>query len=319
MSETLSVKVIRKSDEAENICSLRLEAVAPSTLQAFSAGAHIDVHLPNGIVRQYSLVNAGNEPYYEIGVLNEAASRGGSRAVHETIQEGDVLTISHPRNHFALADGHSPSLLLAGGIGVTPILCMAQRLHAIGAPFAMHYCVRNVARAAFVDRIADSAFAGQVSMHYDDGPADNTFDMTATIAAQPPGTHLYVCGPAGFIEAAAGIAKAQGWPPERIHFEYFAAGPTDRADDGSFEVQIASSGDVFTVPAGTSALQVLNDAGVDIPWSCEEGVCGTCVTRVLDGEPDHRDHFLSDAEKAAGGIFTPCCSRARSARLVLDL
>lgn len=319
MSETLSVKVIRKANEAENICSLRLEAVAPATLQAFSAGAHIDVHLPNGIVRQYSLVNAGNEPYYEIAVLNELESRGGSRAVHESVNEGDVLTISHPRNHFALADGHSPSLLLAGGIGVTPILCMAQRLNAIGAPFAMHYCVRNRERAAFVDRIATSPFASDVTMHYDNGPADQTLKMTETIAAQPEGTHLYVCGPAGFIEAAANAAKAQGWPTERIHFEYFAAGPTDRADDGSFEVQVASSGDIYNVPAGTSALQVLNDAGIDIPWSCEEGVCGTCVTRVLDGVPDHRDHFLSDAEKDAGDIFTPCCSRAKSARLVLDL
>jgi len=319
MSETLSVKVIRKANEAEHICSLRLEAVAPATLQAFSAGAHIDVHLPNGIIRQYSLVNAGSEPYYEIAVLNEADSRGGSRAVHEIVKEGDVLTISQPRNHFALADGHSPSLLLAGGIGVTPILCMAQRLHAIGAPFAMHYCVRSKSRAAFLDRIQAAPYSGHVTVHDDDGPADGAFNMAATIAAQPPGTHLYVCGPAGFIEAAAGAAKAQGWPAEHIHFEYFAAGPTDRADDGSFEVQVASSGDVFTVPAGVSALQVLNDAGVDIPWSCEEGVCGTCVTRVLEGTPDHRDHFLSDAEKAAGDIFTPCCSRAKSPRLVLDL
>lgn len=319
MSETLSVKVIRKADEAENICSLRLEAVAPGTLQAFSAGAHIDVHLPNGIVRQYSLVNAGNEPYYDIAVLNEAESRGGSRAIHEAVREGDVLTISAPRNHFALTDTANHSLLLAGGIGVTPILCMAQRLSAIGAPFEMHYCVRNIARAAFVERIAELPFASQVTMHYDDGPADETFNMAATIAAQPAGTHLYVCGPAGFIEAATSIAKARGWPADHVHFEYFAAGPTDRADDGSFEVQVASSGKIFTVPPAVSALQVLNDAGIDIPWSCEEGVCGTCVTRLLDGVPDHRDHFLSDAEKAAGDIFTPCCSRARSARLVLDL
>lgn len=317
MSETLSVKVIRKANEAENICSLRLEAIAPSMLQAFAAGAHIDVHLPDGIVRQYSLINTGSEAYYEIAVLNEANSRGGSRAVHEAVNEGDILTISHPRNHFALADSKAHSLLLAGGIGVTPILCMAARLNAIGAPFAMHYCVRSRARAAFVNRIEASPFAGHATMHFDDD--GQTFDMAATIAAQPPGTHLYVCGPGGFIEAAEAAAKAQGWPADRIHYEYFAAGPTDRADDGSFEVQVASTGEMYTVPPGVSVLQVLNDAGVDIPWSCEEGVCGTCVTRVLDGVPDHRDHFLSDGEKAANDIFTPCCSRAKSARLVLDL
>ncbi|NML14844.1 PDR/VanB family oxidoreductase [Azohydromonas caseinilytica] len=318
---TLSVRVARKAVEAADICSLELVAADGSTLPGFSAGSHIDVHLPGGIVRQYSLCNDPAETHrYLIAVLRDPGSRGGSIAVHDAVQEGDELCISAPKNHFALAHEAKKSLLLAGGIGVTPILCMAERLAVMGASFEMHYAARSRERTAFVDRIQGAAFADKVQFHFDDGDAEQRLDLPGLLMQAQPGTHLYVCGPKGFMDAVLGTARAQGWGEAQLHWEFFSgADAAPRADDGSFEVQLASSGRVIAIAPDKTVTQALAEAGVEILVSCEQGVCGTCLTRVLQGEVDHRDAYLTPEEQAANDQFTPCCSRAKSPRLVLDL
>lgn len=320
-SPLLRVTVARKTPVAEGICAFELVAADGNALPAFSAGAHIDVHLPGGLVRQYSLCNAPGETHrYLIGVLREPASRGGSAALHEAVLEGQALTISAPRNHFPLIEPAARSLLLAGGIGITPLLAMAERLSVQGADFSLHYAVRSRSRAAFVDRLAAAPYASQVSLHFDDEAPAQRLSLPAVIGAAPAGTHLYVCGPKGFIDAVLAQARAQGWPEGQLHWEFFAndAG-APRDSDEAFEVELASSGRVVVVPRGLSIVQALADAGVEVMTSCEQGVCGTCLTPVRAGAPDHRDAYLTPEEQAANDQMLLCCSRAKSARLVLDL
>jgi vanillate O-demethylase ferredoxin subunit len=260
---------------------------------------------------------------YLLGVLRDASSRGGSAAVHDLVQVGQTLQISTPKNHFPLVDGATRSLLLAGGIGITPILCMAEQLAHAGAAFELHHCTRSLERTAFVERIRQSAFAAQAHWHVDDGDASQRLDLAALLgtpqAPRHAGVHLYVCGPQGFMDAVLGAARAAGWPEAQLHQESFGAAPLGRDSDAAFEVQLASSGQVVVVPAGQSVVQALASAGVEVPTSCEQGVCGTCLTRVLAGQPEHRDHYLTPDEQAAGDQFLPCCSRSRSSRLMLDL
>jgi vanillate O-demethylase ferredoxin subunit len=313
----LQVQVLTRRIEAEGICSFELARADGAPLPAFSAGAHIDVHLPGGLVRQYSLCNDDRETHrYRIAVLRDPASRGGSIAVHEQVQEGDTLTISAPRNHFPLVAAPF-SLLLAGGIGITPLLCMAQRLAATGQDFRLHYCTRSLARTAFRDSVA--AFGERARLHLDDGDATQKLDLPAALAAAPAGSRLYVCGPTGFIDFVVNTARAAGWPADHLHLEYFGAAPQDTAGDRAFEVRIASTGQTYTVPADKTVVAALQDQGVEVLVSCEQGVCGTCLTRVLEGECEHRDMYLTDEEKARHDQFLPCCSRARSPLLVLDL
>jgi vanillate O-demethylase ferredoxin subunit len=316
---TIEVRVASKTNEADGICSYELVPTSGGALPAFEAGAHVDVHLPGNLIRQYSLCNAPTETHrYQIGVLRDAGSRGGSEAMHDRIDVGTVLTISEPKNHFPLVEAKR-TLLLAGGIGVTPILAMAETLASKGAAFEMHYCARSPDKAAFKERLGESHLRGLVHFHYDSGEAAQKLDMAALLANPQPDTHLYVCGPQGFIEYVLGTAKAQGWPAPQLHVEYFSAAAVDTTGDQPFDVKLASSGKVFTVPAGTTVIKVLAEAGVEIPYSCEEGVCGTCLTRVVEGVPDHRDMYLTEEEQAANDQFTPCCSRSKTKVLVLDL
>jgi len=317
---TLSVRVVRKAVEAEDICSFELASVDGTALPSFSAGSHVDVQVPGGYSRQYSLCNDPRESHrYLIGVLRDEASRGGSATLHALVREGDVLQISPPKNHFALAHDAKRHLLLAGGIGVTPILCMAERLAQTQAAFEMHYCARSVSRTAFRDRIQASSFADRVRFHFDDGDAAQRIDLAALLGTPREGEHVYVCGPKGFMDAVLGAARAAGWPEAQLHYEFFGAELTKSATDAGFEVQLASSGRVIPVGADQSVVQALELAGVIVPTSCEQGVCGTCLTRVLEGECDHKDMYLTPEEQAANDQFLPCCSRSKSARLVLDL
>jgi vanillate monooxygenase ferredoxin subunit len=317
--ESLAVQVVRKVQEAQDIASFELARAGGAPLPAFSAGSHIDVQVPGGLTRQYSLCNdSGEQHRYRIAVLRDPASRGGSIAMHDAVHEGDVIHISEPRNHFPLHHVNR-SLLFAGGIGVTPLLCMAQRLATIGADFTLHYCTRSPERTAFLQEIGAAPFAGRVQFHFDSGPPEQKLDAKSLLATPDTATQLYVCGPPGFIEHVVGTAKASGWNSEQIHLEYFGAAPQDTSGDRAFDVKIASTGKTYTVPAGQSVVKALQEHGVQILTSCEQGVCGTCITRVLDGEPDHRDMYFTEEEKAKNDQFTPCCSRARSKTLVLDL
>ena len=315
----IEVRVASRTCEADGICSYELVRTDGQPLPAFEAGAHVDVHLQDKLVRQYSLCNAPGETHrYLIGVLRDADSRGGSQAMHDHVDTGSVLQISAPKNHFPLVDAER-TVLLAGGIGVTPILAMAEALAAKGAAFEMHYCARSPEKAAFKERLAGCGFASRVQFHYDSGDAAQKLDLPALLAQPDAGTHVYVCGPQGFIDYVMATAKAQGWPAAQLHVEYFSAAAVDTSGDGSFDVKLASSGKVVTVPAGKTVIKVLEEQGVVVPYSCEEGVCGTCLTRVLEGVPDHRDMYLTEEEQAANDQFTPCCSRSKTPVLVLDL
>lgn len=320
-SAGIVVRVARKRIEAQDIASFELVAADGGSLPPFTAGAHIDVRVPGGPTRQYSLCNAPHETHrYLIAVQREAVSRGGSAGLHERVNEGDLLTISAPKNHFPLARQARTSLLLAGGIGITPLLAMAEDMAAHGADFQLHYCTRTRARTAFYERLQTSPFAARVHFHFDDGAPAQRLDVAALLARPQPGVHVYVCGPRGFMDAVLSTAHSYGWPPAQLHYEYFSAEPVaPSAADAAFEVQLARSGRVIAVPADRTVVQALAAAGIEIPTSCEQGICGTCLTRVLAGIPEHRDAYLTPEERAAGDRFLPCCSRAKTPRLVLDL
>ncbi len=316
----LRVRVAAKAIEAVDICSFELVSAEGVALPSFSAGSHIDVQIREGLTRQYSLCNDPSEDHrYLIAVLRDANTRGGSQAMHDQVHVGDTLTISTPKNHFPLAHGAERSLLLAGGIGVTPILCMAERLALTGATFEMHYASRTPERTAFVERIRGSAYAEHVHFHFDDGPPEQRFDGERLLANPDQRTHLYVCGPKGFMDHVLALARANGWPEDRLHYEFFGAQIEASDDDSDFQVKVASSGKIVTVTKEQTVVEALSEAGVYIETSCEQGVCGTCLTRVLEGIPDHKDLYLSPQEQASNAQFMPCCSRSKSPLLVLDL
>ena len=315
----ITVRVARKTKEAEDVASFELVGVDGISLPPFSAGAHIDVQVHGSMVRQYSLCNDPAEAHrYVIGVLKEPNSRGGSAAMHSDVKAGDLLCISAPKNHFPLIPAKK-NLLFAGGIGVTPILCMAERLAQNGADFEMHYCTRGVERTAFYELILASAFADKVAFHFDAGAAQQKLNTVDVLTNAGPDAHLYVCGPTGFINHVIDTAKSLNWTSDRIHSEYFSAAPADTTEDTAFIVKIASSGKEYVIPADKTVVQALETHGIEIPVSCEQGVCGTCVTRVLSGRPEHRDMYFTDDEHEKNDQFTPCCSRAYSSSLVLDL
>ncbi|RQR24602.1 PDR/VanB family oxidoreductase [Burkholderia sp. Bp9142] len=315
----MKVRIVKKSEIAADIHAFELEPVAGAHLPPFSAGAHIDVHLAMGLVRQYSLCNAPNETHrYMIGVLRDPNSRGGSIAMH-ALSEGALIEISEPKNHFPLHPEAKHSILLAGGIGVTPILSMVECLARTGMSFEMHYCTREPERTAFRERLAQPDLRDRVSLYFDNVPPDQHIDLAAVLASPAPDTHAYVCGPAGFIDAVLSTAKAAGWNEANLHHEHFAAAALPAASNETFNVQVASTGEVISVGPHQSVLAALAARGFDIPTSCEQGVCGTCLTRVLSGEPEHRDVYLTEEERAGNDQFLPCCSRSKSPLLVLDL
>lgn len=319
-AELLQVKVARKEIVAQDIASYELVSANGSDLPEFTAGSHIDVHLGDDLLRQYSLCNSPGEKHrYCLGVLRTMDSKGGSIAMHDQVNEGDLIQISKPRNSFHLLEDGRFSLLLAGGIGVTPILCMAQRLHEIGADFEMHYCTRSRDRTAFQELLAGSAFSDRVTFHFDDGAKEQLLDIPGILGAHAKDSNLYVCGPGGFMDAVIQSAE-KTWPAGRVHREYFSADPrAGHDDDGSFIVKLASSGKEFVIPAEKTIVDVLHENDIEIPVSCEQGICGTCMTDVVEGVPEHRDLYMTDAEKAANNKMTPCCSRAESETIVLDL
>ncbi len=316
----IEVLVKSISDEAEGIRSFVLAPPAGTVLPAYAAGSHIDVHISQGLVRQYSLCAAGVEPSnYTIAVKREPRSRGGSRFMHEELAVGSTLKIGAPRNNFPLDEQADHSILLAGGIGITPIIAMADRLAALGRSFELHYFARSIAQTAFHDRLSKADYTRQVHFHYSLDPDGVRSYLRKLLWDRRTGGHLYLCGPKPFMDMAETVAAAT-WPPEAVHLEYFSADPISLAGPrAEFEVSLARTGGTFLVPEDKSIIEVLADNGIDIEYSCEQGVCGTCLTGVLDGEPDHRDMFMTAEEKSANDKMCPCVSRARSSRLTLDI
>lgn len=314
----IDVVVARAWEEAPSVRAIQLSAVDGRELPAFEAGAHVDVYLANDVIRQYSIwSDPGDRTRYCIAVLKQPDSRGGSLAVH-ALQAGERLQISPPRNTFALVESAPAFLLVAGGIGVTPMIAMATRLAALRRSFTIHYCARRREDAAFVPQLQELTAAGALTLHFSDEPHPGRFHARAVLAAAPPGAHVYVCGPARLIESVLVAGRELGWSEDRLHSELFEAAPVD-PDARAFDLHLIRSGRVVHVPAAQTALDALVAYGVSIPSSCAQGICGTCVTKVLDGVPDHCDRYLSSAEHDSGTLFTPCCSRARTPVLVLDL
>jgi vanillate O-demethylase ferredoxin subunit len=315
----LKVRVRRIVDETADIKSFELESADGSALPAWSAGAHIDVRLDHETVRQYSLCGAsGARDAYRIAVKNVPDSRGGSRAMHQRVSVGDTLFISGPRNHFALVDGARYHVLIAAGIGITPLLAMVQELQARGASYELHYFTRSIAETAFHQVLSAEPYAGRVKLHHAVGGRLREL-LRRLLWQYPPGSHLYMCGPRRFTEVIDDVV-AGVWPPEAIHVEYFGADPAAKAAPSrAFEVKLERSKRTIPVAADYSIADALCAHGIDVVTSCREGVCGTCLTGVIAGTPDHRDAFLSHKERKAGDKIMICVSRAKFGQLVLDI
>jgi len=317
--QTLNAFIHTLRHEAEDTISVELQPVDGGEFPAFTPGSHIDLHLPNGLERSYSLCNSADERHrYIVGVLKDRASRGGSRCVHEQLRIGMQLVISAPRNNFALDEAADHTVLVAGGIGITPLLCMARRLRDLRRSFELLYFARSRRSAAFLDQL--KALEVPMHTHFDDeegGPPD----LKALLAARPPSArlHLYACGPTPMLDAFEKFSAQLGH--ENAHIERFAAVEHKPAQDArtTFTVELVRSRKSITVAPEKSILDALLEAGIEVDHSCCEGVCGSCETRVLAGEPDHRDSILSAKERAGNQVMMLCVSGCKSPSLALDL
>jgi ferredoxin-NADP reductase len=311
----LDLILVRKEPLAEGVVRLSLAHPFGERLPAWSPGAHIDLLLGPDLVRQYSLCgDPGDTSLLQVAVLREPQSRGGSLSVHDTLAEGDTVRVRGPRNHFPLVD--SPHyLFIAGGIGITPVLPMIAAAERRGADWRLVYGGRSRATMAFAGQLA-KAHPHRVALR----PQDETglLDLDALLGSPAPGTLVYCCGPDPLLNAVE--RRCASWPEGTLHMERFT--PKSREDDApsaSFEVELSRSGITVTVPPDKTVLQTVEEAGVQILSSCQEGTCGTCETAVLDGVVDHRDSLLTPAEQARNDTMFICVSRAACPRLVLDL
>ena len=319
-SETLRVFVRQIRFEGLGINSYELVDPGGGELPAFTPGAHIDVHLDGGGVRQYSLSNDPHERHrYVIAVLKDEAGRGGSRSLHDSLHVQDTVTISRPRNNFELVDDARKVVLLAGGIGVTPLKAMAHTLERLGLDYELHYCAKEPQNAAFNDELNALAAKGRVRFHFDGGQPGRGLDIGALLHDPDDATHVYYCGPSGFMDACANATTH--WPKGNVHFEHFKAPAGASGDDalpaGAFNVELASSGRRFAVGPDESLVEALDRQGVVVQTSCTSGLCGTCKIGFLAGRVDHHDYILSDEEHER--YMTACVSRGCDELLVLDL
>ena len=315
MTETKELRVEAMRREAEGVLSVELRDPHGAELQPFSAGSHIDLILPNGMTRSYSLLNDPAERHrYVVAVGLDANSRGGSRFVHDRLRVGAAVKVAGPRNNFPLNENAQSHVLIAGGIGITPMLAMMRRLAAADQSFHLYYGVREAARAAFVEDIV--ALKGGFTQHID-AERGCPMDLVEIIASHPD-ADFYCCGPGPMLAAFEEATEAL--PEDRVHLEYFAPkAQDDSASNNAFDVECRTSGIEVHVTEDRTIAEALAEAGVAVELSCQEGICGTCETPVLGGEPDHRDSVLSKAERAANKTMMVCVSRCRGDRLVLDL
>lgn len=321
MAETLKMVVDGLWRQGRNNLAVRLVAEEGGELPAWQPGAHIDLHLAPGLSRPYSLTGEPATRHYLICVARDAQSRGGSHYIHQQLRPGQTLTVSPPRNLFPL---HSAGqvVLLAAGIGITPLWAMLHQLEAQGTPFALHYFVRERADAAFSEALTQPWQHGSCTLHVSSEGHSPRHTLPAALRNPAADSRLYLCGPEGFMQAMQAAAQTQGWAAARIHTEAFCppAAPASASEQSGFRVTLAASGQSWPVPAGQTIARVLLAAGVEVPLSCEMGICGACLTPVVAGEVDHQDSVQSASEKSAAQQFIAlCCSRSRSAELVIDL
>lgn len=304
-------------NETGRIRVMRFKNASGLELPDYTPGAHLDFDLGDRGSRSYSLIEwrsqSGALTEYVIAVQREEDGLGGSRAMHE-LQVGATIAASAPDNDFELDAGQGPVLLLAGGIGVTPLISMASKLTDQGRPFRFHCTARSSALMGF-KKLLTETFDGAMTFHFDD---EKQIDLSSLMQQQAQDTQIYLCGPKGMIDAARGAADSAGHPDKNIHVELFSA-PTDQSDDHAFEVEIHDTGELFTIPVGKTIIEVLESAGKDLMYDCQRGDCGICQTDIISGIPDHRDVVLSQADRASGKVMQICVSRAKSPRLVLDL
>ncbi len=312
----MKLRVARKGQAAEGVATFELRAASGSDLPAFTPGAHVTVRLPNGLERKYSLCNDPDDrDVYVLGVKREANGRGGSIALVDQVEEGDELQVAPPRNDFALVENRSGYTLIAGGIGITPIVSMARHLLNNGVTnFHVYYCTRDPASTAFLDELRGPDFRGRVTIHHDQGDPAKAFDFWPVLE-KPSGRHVYCCGPRGLMDAVRDMTGH--WPSSAVHFEAFSEAEAQKPDDTMFRVRLVPDGEVVEVPAGVTILDALKATGKDLASSCESGTCGTCRTILVAGEADHRDLVLGDDEKSR--FIMICVSRAKSPELTLDL
>ncbi|MDV3249977.1 Rieske 2Fe-2S domain-containing protein [Devosia sp. BK] len=314
---TFPVVVKRKWQSADGVIGFELADRDGKHLPTFQPGAHIDVHLPNGLVRQYSLTNGpGDLMSYTIGVKAESASKGGSKVLVESVREGDVLAISEPRNNFPLRRDATRTVLIAAGIGITPLLSMARFLDKSSLNYELHYFARASETMAFSSEL--DVLHGRVDRHIGLQREAIKAKVTEVLGQYQFANHVYICGPGAMLEMVQETATALGWPDEAVHFEYFENTKTIDASS-AFDVELARSALTLHVPAGRTILETMREAGLTVPSSCEQGACGTCLTGVIEGEVDHQDVYLNKTEKASNTCMMTCVSRAKSGRLVLDI
>lgn len=321
-SQTLNLLVRQVRFEGRGINSYELVDPDGAPLPPFTAGAHIDIHLAGGVVRQYSISNAPRERHrYVIAVLRDERGRGGSKALHEQLRVQDIVRVSRPRNNFHLVDGARRVLLIAGGIGITPLKAMAHELDDAGIEYEMHYCAKDAGSAAFAEEFELMRASGRLHFHFDGGDPSAGLDIGDLLNGPGEGEHVYYCGPGGFMQACADAARH--WPSGTVHFEHFKAPERNAGEQAandandSFIVRIASTGQEIEVTKDESIADALARAGVFIDTSCCAGLCGTCKVRYLEGDVEHNDCIMSEEEKT--DYLTACVSRATSKVLVLEL
>jgi ferredoxin-NADP reductase len=314
----IDARLTKIEDVARDTKLYTFQRVDGAKLPPYKPGAHIDLHLPNDLLRQFSLVAPSSDPdSYVVGVKRDAASRGGSRYIIEEMRVGDRIKISAPRNNFPLVENAEHVVLIAGGIGITPIWCMVQELSALKRSWKIHYSCRSREDMAFLEAL-QKLDPQSVHLHFDDEAEGKFLDLAAAIAAAPPNAHFYCCGPNPMLKAFEAAAAAR--PRGNVHVEYFT--PKDDAASapiGGFWVELARSGEEYFITEGKKVLEVLFEAGVDVDYSCELGICGACETRVISGIPEHHDSVLSEEEQASNTKVMICCCGSKTERLVLDM
>lgn len=310
-----NLRVARAEKIAEDIHLFELRDPEGGELPAFTAGAHVTILTPSGEERKYSLSNDPSETdRYVIAVKREAAGRGGSMSMCDDLKEGDSLAVSEPKNDFALVKSFGGYTFIAGGIGITPIMAMMRQLLAEGqGGFKLYYLTRNAALTPFLDELKQPEFRGKVVIHHDDGDPAKAFDLWPVL--EKPKGQIYCCGPAGLMDAVRDMSGH--WSRSAVHFEAFVDGHTIKPQDVPFTLKIAATGETYEVPVGTPILDVLRKAGHDVPYSCASGSCGSCKTKLVSGDVDHRDFVLQEGEKS--DYIMVCVSRGRGGEVVIDL